>query len=290
MFKNIHIPPSYAPIKRGKAFLILKERYRDHLLQQGIEDIEKFLQRHQQTSEYLHGRALHPVVPLRDRERMVVRQYLHGGFFRGVTRDLYLFGARSIRELSLTEKIFSSGIATFQPIGAIHRSTLLFFYKAYFLSLEIPEAKDLIQYLQEIGRPPSREALLHKRRTIRSVGMLLRQFHEAGFFHGDLQLKNILVSEEKPFLIDFDHSYQRGILTAPEKRKNLLRLNRSVEKWKRLGLPISRTDRLRFFKAYAGEDNEIWKVMGKALRTYALRLLLYRLGWALQRGLNSLVV
>jgi tRNA A-37 threonylcarbamoyl transferase component Bud32 len=120
--------------------------------------------------------------------------------------------------------------------------------------------------------------------------VLLRQFHQAGFFHGDLQLKNILVSEEKPFLIDFDHSYQRGILTAPEKRKNLLRLNRSVEKWKRLGLPISRTDRLRFFKAYAGEDNEIWKVMGKALRTYALRLLLYRLGWALQRGLNSLVV
>jgi 3-deoxy-D-manno-octulosonic acid kinase len=217
---------------------------------------------------------------------MVVRQYFHGGFFRGVTRDLYLFGARSIRELSLTEKISSSGIATLQPIGAIHRSTYLFFYKAYFFSLEIPEAKDLIQYLQETGRPPSREALLHKRRTIRSVGLLLRQFHQAGFFHGDLQLKNILVSDEKPFLIDFDHSYHRGILTAPEKRKNLLRLNRSVEKWKRLGLPITRTDRLRFFNAYAEEDEEIWKVMRKALRTYALRLLLYRLGWALQRVLG----
>ncbi len=286
MFKNTHIPPSYAPIKRGKIFLILKEAYRDFLLQQGIEDIEAFLQSHRETSRYLRGRALHPVVPLRDRERMVIRQYFHGGFFRGITRDLYFFGARSIRELNLTEKIFSSGIPTVQPIGAIHRPTLLFFYKAYFLSLEIPEAKNLIQYLQEIGGHSSREKLLHKRRTIRSVGLLLRQFHRAGFFHGDLQLKNILVSPEGLFLIDFDHSYEKGVLTPQEKRKNLLRLNRSTEKWKRLGLPITRTDRLRFFNAYAVEDEEMWKVMRKALRTYALRSLLYRLGWALQRVLN----
>jgi 3-deoxy-D-manno-octulosonic acid kinase len=187
----------------------------------------------------------------------------------------------------LTEKILSRGIPTIQPIGAIHRSVLLLFYKACLLSLEISGAKDLIQYFQEIGPHPSRERLLHKRRTIRSAGLLVHQFHEAGFFHGDLQLKNILVSGEQLFLIDFDRSFQKDALTADEKKKNLLRLNRSVEKWKRLGLPITRTDRFRFFRTYAERDEEMRKTMTKALRTYSLRHLFYRWSWAFQRALNK---
>ena len=287
MFKNIDIPRSYFPIRKDKVFLVLKEEYRDGLLEQRIEDMEAFLQTHRETSKYLLGRTPHPSVSLKDEKRMVVRQYSHGGLLRIFTRDLYLFGARSIRELALTEKIRSRGIPTIQPIGAIHRSVLLLFYKAYLLSLEISGAKDLIQYFQEIGPHPSRERLLLKRRTIRSAGLLIHQFHEAGFFHGDLQLKNILVSGEQLFLIDFDRSFQKDALTADEKKKNLLRLNRSVEKWKRLGLPITRTDCFRFFRTYAERDEEMRKTMTKALRTYSLRHLFYRWSWAFERILNK---
>jgi tRNA A-37 threonylcarbamoyl transferase component Bud32 len=293
MFKKIHLPPSYTFIQRGKVFLVIKEEYKDLLLQQGIEEIEIFLQAHQNTAKYLHGRILHPSIPLRDGERVVFRQYSHGGLLGTLTRSLYLFGARSLQELALTEKILSSGIPTVQPIGAIHRPVFLLIYKAYLLSLEIPDAKDLIQYFREMGRHPSRERLLHKRKTIRSAGRLLRQFHQAGFFHRDLQLKNILVAGEQVFLIDFDHSYQREILTTREMRKNLFRLNRSVEKWRGLGILITRTDRFRFFEAYARKDEEIWKVMRKALRTYSTRYFLYQWRWRLQRllgvqGLRSL--
>jgi len=287
MFKNIDIPRSYFSIKKDKVFLVLKEEYRDDLLRQGIEDIEAFLQAHREASKYLLGRTPHPSIPVKDEKRMVIRLYSHGGLFRIFTRDLYLSGARSIQELALTEKILSRGIPTIQPIGAIHRSVLLLFYKAYLLSLEISGAKDLIQYFQEIGSHPSRERLLHKRRTIRSCGLLVRQFHKAGFFHGDFQLKNILVSGEQLFLIDFDRSYQKDVLTADEKKKNLLRLNRSVEKWKRLGLPVTRTDRFRFFRAYAEKDEEMRKTMKKVLRTYSLRHLFYRWSWAFQRILNK---
>ena len=286
MFKNIDIPRSYFPIRKDKVFLVLKEEYRDGLLEQRIEDMEAFLQTHRETSKYLLGRTPHPSVSLKDEKRMVVRQYSHGGLLRIFTRDLYLFGARSIRELALTEKILSRGIPTIQPIGAIHRSVLLLFYKAYLLSLEISGAKNLIQYFQEIGPYPSRERLFLKRRAIRSAGLLVHQFHEAGFFHGDLQLKNILVSGEQLFLIDFDRSYQKDALTADEKKENLLRLNRSVEKWKRLGLPIARTDRFRFFRTYAERDEEMRKTMTKALRTYSLRHLFYRWSWAFQRVLG----
>ena len=266
-------------IERGKVFLLLKEEYKDLLLKQGIEDLEAFLQKHRQTSNYLTGRMLHPLVSIKDGVRMVIRQYRHGGLFRIFTRDLYLLGSRSFRELALTEEILACGVPTIQPIGAIHRLTLPPFYKAYLLSLEVPQAVDLIQYFQEIGSHPSREDLLIKRGIIRSTGLLLRQFHQAGFFHGDLQLKNILVADNQPLLIDFDRSFRKQTLSKKERIKNLLRLNRSVEKWRRLGLPITRADRLRFFRAYAGEGLEAWDAMKKALRTRSIRLFFHRLCW-----------
>jgi len=69
--------------------------------------------------------------------------------------------------------------------------------------------------------------------------------------------------------------------------KNLLRLNRSAEKWKRLGLPITRTDRWRFFLAYAGDNRKIREEMERAIRTYPLRLLFHRFGWTLRKIVGS---
>jgi hypothetical protein len=68
--------------------------------------------------------------------------------------------------------------------------------------------------------------------------------------------------------------------------RNLLRLNRSVEKWKRHGLRITRTDRWRFFRAYVDDDVEIRGMIQRAFRTYPLRLFLHRVGWAIQRFLG----
>jgi 3-deoxy-D-manno-octulosonic acid kinase len=283
MFENISIPPSFSLIQRGKVFLLLNEKYKDFLLQEGIEDTETFLQRNRQTSKYLSGRTLHPSIPIKIGERLVIRRYSHGGLLRTLTRNLYLFGSRSFRELALTEEIRSCGISTIPSIGAIHRRIFFPFYQAYFLSVEVPRAMDLIQYFNGMEAPPSRENISSKRKTIRSAGLLIREFHQAGFFHGDLQLKNILVAGDLLFLIDFDRSYRKSILSARERMQNLLRLNRSAEKWRCLGLPITRTDRWRFFLAYAGDDKKIRKTMGKTLRSYSLRFLFHRIGWAVEK-------
>jgi 3-deoxy-D-manno-octulosonic acid kinase len=287
MLKNIPLIPSYSLVQRGKVFLLLNESYKDFLLQEGIEDIETFLKKYRKTSKYLTGRTLHPSIPIKAGERVVIRQYSHGGLLRSFTRNLYLFGSRSFRELALTEDILSCRIPTIQPIGAIHRSTVSFFYKAYLLSLEVPRATNLIQYFQRIGPHPSGEILLLKRKAIRSAGFLLRQFHEAGFFHGDLQLKNILVRGDQTLLIDFDHSYRKKVLSNKERMNNLLRLNRSVEKWKRHGVGITWTDRLRFLRAYANDDTKYVKEIQRVFRAYRIRLFLYRLGWAVDRIFNK---
>jgi 3-deoxy-D-manno-octulosonic acid kinase len=283
MFTYNSVPSSFTLIKKGKVSFLIKEEYKDLLLQQGIEDFGIFLDRSRQSSNYLKGRTLHPSIPFRGGERLVLRQYSHGGLLRNFTRSLYLFGSRSFLELALTEEIRSSGIPTIQPIAAIHRFILPPLYQAYLLSVEIPHSKDLIQYLREIGPRCSRENIVQKRKTIRAAGLLLRRFHQSGFYHGDLQLKNILVAGDQLLLIDFDRSYRKKILSLRERMKNLLRLNRSVEKWRLLELPITRTDRWRFFLAYAGEDAAIRKAMKKAIQTYSIRYLFYRCGWAFNR-------
>jgi 3-deoxy-D-manno-octulosonic acid kinase len=289
MFKNIRIPTSFFPIKKGQVVILLKEEYKDFLLKQGIDDLKTFLKKNTQFSYHLKGRTLHPSIPLGDGKRMVLRQYSHGGLLRTITGNLYLFGARSFRELALTEEIRSSGIPTIFPIGAIHHRIFFLFYQAYFLSLEVPNAIDLIQYFQEMRARPTRENLSSKRKTIRSVGLLIRQFHQAGFFHGDLQLKNILIAGDQALLIDFDRSYRRSNLSIQEKIRNLLRLNRSAEKRIQQGLPLTRTDRWRLFLAYAGDDKTIQEAMKKTLQTYSLRFLFYRLGWAIERIVGSSV-
>ena len=287
MFKNIQIPASFSLIEKGKVSLLLKEEYKDLLLAQGIGDLKTFLKKSSQTAHYLKGRTPHPSIPFADGKRMVLRQYSHGGLLRAITRNLYFSGARSFRELALTEEIRSFGVPTIPSIGAIHHCIFFPFYQAYFLSVEVPRAVDLIQYFNEIEAHPSPENISAKRRTIRSVGLLIRQFHQAGFFHGDLQLKNILVAGDHLLLIDFDRSYRKSALPVKERMKNLLRLNRSVEKWRRLGLPITRTDRWRFFLAYAGDDKKIRETMVKTLRTYSLRFLFYRLGWTIEKIVGS---
>jgi serine/threonine protein kinase len=287
MFKKIQIPTFFSLTEKGRVSLLLKEEYQNLLLAQGIDDLKTFLRKTSQTAHYLKGRTLHPSIPFGDGKRMVFRQYSHGGLLRAITGNLYFFGARSFRELALTEEIRSCGIPTIPTIGAIHHRAFFPFYQAYFLSLEVPLAVDLIQYFDQIGSHPFRETISRKRKTIRSLGHLIRQFHQAGFFHGDLQLKNILVAGDQLLLIDFDRSYRKSSLSTRERMKNLLRLNRSAEKWRRLGLPITRTDRWRFFLTYAGNDKRIKETMAKTLRSYSLRFLFYRLGWAVEKILGS---
>ena len=286
MFKGVSTPRSFSLIKKGEVCLLLRDEYRDLLLRQGIEDIEGFLSKNEPVSRHLMGRTLHPCVPIKEGEWVVVRRYSHGGLFRGITRDLYLFGSRSFRETALTEEIRSAGIPTVQPVGAIHHRVFPFFYRACLLSLEIPSGKDLTQYLREVGPHPAGETLSLKRKTIRSAGLLLRQFHRSGFFHADLQLKNFLVSGDTLFLLDFDRSYRKKQLSGVEKMKNLLRLNRSVEKWNRKGLTITRGDRWRFLLAYGGDDENIRETIRRALRHNSIRSLFHRMIWTVERGLK----
>lgn len=279
MFANLPIPPSYCLIRKRNTYLLLKETVKDFFLDAGIENIEGFLKRRSSASSYVRGRTDHLLLPLNGGGRTVVRRYSHGGLLRAFNRSLYLAGSRAFSELALTERIRSCGIPTVEPLAAIHCIVVPPLYRAYLLTREIPRAIDFISYFKGMSARLSVEQLSSKRGVIRSAGRLLRTFHDAGFFHGDLQMKNILLSGEQPLLIDFDRSYRKSTLSTGERIKNLLRLNRSADKWMGQGLRITRTDRWRFFKAYAEEDAEILASLQKALRLYPFWVMIHRMGW-----------
>ena len=242
MVKNIPIPPSFSLVTKGRVYLLLRDGYHDLLVKEGIEDIEAYLSRRKQAARFYRGRTAHPSILLENGEWMIVRHYSHGGFLSFLTRDLYCLDSRSFRELALTEEIRGCGIPTVHPIGAIHQRVPPFFYRAYLLTREFPRARNLVEYLNENQLLPHGETLPRKRRIICEAGLMLRRFHDAGFFHADLQLKNLMVADGRTILIDFDRSYRKQSLSLKERMDNLFRLNRSADKWKREGVPISWTD------------------------------------------------
>jgi tRNA A-37 threonylcarbamoyl transferase component Bud32 len=129
--------------------------------------------------------------------------------------------------------------------------------------------------------------LRRKRATLREVGRVVRVAHDAGLYHGDLQLRNVLVRhDEKPavFLVDLDKAGWRQPLRRRSRAMNLLRLSRSAAKAARSDLCITKTDMVRFLKGYTGVEG------AGAVRPYwrmPLLKTLYRMKWVLSDALYN---
>jgi tRNA A-37 threonylcarbamoyl transferase component Bud32 len=84
--------------------------------------------------------------------------------------------------------------------------------------------------------------------------------HAAGIFHGDLRLGNVLVQKNEGqwrfFFIDNERTKKFYHLPDSLRLKNLVQVNMFRE-------GISRTDRLRFFKAYLKENPSIVRKRNK---------------------------
>ena len=99
-----------------------------------------------------------------------------------------------------------------------------FWYQGAVATQELP-ARNLLEYLQSPqGYPP--------RSILQKCGSLIRDMHDLGVFHPDLQIRNILVSMNATlvYLIDFDKAKRYRRLSDSQRACNLLRLKRSFAK------------------------------------------------------------
>jgi tRNA A-37 threonylcarbamoyl transferase component Bud32 len=251
----------------------VQKGYEEHLRHQGLLN-PSGLWKHPPSSGHLMGRG--EVIMIEGKDGGVaIRKYRHGGLLRRLTGDLFFFGARPFQEVAVTEEARSAGVPTLEILAAIMERRYLGFYRGYLITRYLPSAMDLISYLDQEPRDERRQEIIEK------AGEAVKKMHMAGVYHADLHLKNFLVEKKrsKVYLIDFDKSMVFPRLGPSRRLNNLKRLDRSAEKLKRLGLPLTRRDKGVFCRTYSAGDMEIRPYLETYLERYRLYQLLYRWGW-----------
>ncbi len=174
-----------------------------------------------------------------DLGRWVLRKYYRGGLPGRFIKNTYLFlghsRVRSIREYNLLLTMLELGLPVPKPIAACYEPKQLT-YKATL----ILERLEGVTALSEFQRAEDTQVW-------QNVGVCIREFHDKGVYHADLNCTNILINgrDHSVYLIDFDrgrfHPDQRP--NAPWKKANLDRLKRSVRKNFK-AIPVERREAL----------------------------------------------
>ena len=279
------LPPTYTLIKKGKIIVVLKEEYRETMLEMGIAKPGFFSTLPGEKSDRYYGRgALKTIVLVgKGNERIVIRHYHRGGKIQKLTSDLYWGASRPLRELWIGYQATIKGIPTAEILAVRHNQIFWRFHRGDLVTKEIENGKDLATYLRSLSQPLALEKILQKRKVIEVVGKLIRKMHDGGIFHGDLNLKNIVIQINdsqriKGYILDFDKSFIKPNLSKNLRIRNLLRLNRSVEKFKAAGLPITRTDVLRFLISYYQDSTDFKKLLKDLNYRYKKHVYYHQLG------------
>jgi len=145
--------------------------------------------------------------------RLAEKTYLFTGFDQ----------ARSLAEFRLLERLRLLGLPVPEAVAAIAWKYRFFWYRAAILVKRIPGA---------VTFPDS--ARLNDDELWRQLGQVVRQFHDQGLDHVDLNCDNILVTNDQIYLIDFDRcrlvTGNDKEISSAWKQRNLDRLHRSVQK------------------------------------------------------------
>lgn len=185
----------------------------------------------EQSRSPFRGREQLRLLEFKNGESALIRRYTHGGVVRLVTgRVFFTWPPRPFRELRVMEEARHRGVPTVEAISACVERVCGPFYHGWLATRRLNEAFDLWHALEQgIFRDLGGE------RILRAVAASIRLLHHSGVYHGDLNLKNILVRLEgadvRSYLIDFDKArlYSRS-LSAAMAQRNLDRLRRSILK------------------------------------------------------------
>lgn len=150
----------------------------------------------------------------------ILRTYHRGGLARHVLPDGYLFANRPLAEFLVHRKAYALGLAVPRLLGVCweRRGGVLRGCIAT-QALQGPTLHAAIA-----GDPAGAGTAL------RATGQVVRQLHDAGIWHADLQVRNVIVTPSGPHLIDFDQARATAGLDDMARARNLLRLRRSLQK------------------------------------------------------------
>jgi 3-deoxy-D-manno-octulosonic acid kinase len=151
----------------------------------------------------------------------VLRHYRRGGLIAHISHERFL-GNRMLAEFRVHVALYQRGFPVPEPLGVIWEQRGLFFRGA--IATRSLEAVTLLEYLS--GPEAQREVLV-------LCGRRIRELHDLGVWHADLQVKNIMTDGAQIWLLDFDNARMGKPLSGQARARNLLRLRRSLEKHRR---------------------------------------------------------
>lgn len=258
------VPSEFCLIKRGDTTMLLRKNLSEELLRLGVENPWSWVKPGDPAVRFYSGRteAAAVTLPVNGGLRVVLRRYHHGGLLRFLQKDLYFFSFPPLREMAASQFAQQRGIPVAEILGAVQQRVAKIFYRVDLLLRHLPEGCDLGDYFEKRYAPRKWQ---EKKEIIREVGRLVRRMHDAGLDHADLHLKNIFMSGEPQkrnfYLLDFDKAHIVPNMTPQQRRKNLQRFHRYLEKYfGGIGI-FTRSDRMEFLKSYFGS--------GQAAREFA---------------------
>lgn len=282
--KHTVCPQGFLVIHRGTTTIAIRETYCNDLLQQGIEHPEKLMRGCQNNHTALLGRGVTPVIPIqaRNQEKMVLRKCRRGGLLRFFIPDIYWGERRLFNELRVATDAFKSGIPTAPILAAVTERVAGPFYRAYLISSELPSAADLPAVFAAVAMNAGGEGFSRKRALLAKVAQAIRSMHDRGFFHGDLNLKNILIDthhQDRVYILDWDKSRHKKHLNHTERSRNVLRFCRSMIKLREQGIAVTERDQLFFLRAYWGDNKQLMKRLRKDYMRMKLSVSARKIRW-----------
>lgn len=163
---------------------------------------------------------------------LALRHYKRGGLIAKLSDDQFVFTSlaktRCYQELYILQYLQNNHVNVPTPVAAKVNRTWPF-YRADLITEVIPNAQELHEMLI------TENAEWENPKIWRSIGEQIGKMHLANVFHGDINVKNILIQANnkhpdnpKVYLIDFDKCSLKA--SGTWQQNNLARLHRSLVK------------------------------------------------------------
>ncbi|MCP4035919.1 MAG: hypothetical protein GY733_03200 [bacterium] len=204
------------------------------------------------------GRAGHAVLSLPGtKTRLHVRPLAHGGALARLTGARFASLERPLAELRVTAELARRG-APIPDAGFVLGRRHGLFWQAAVGSVEIEGCLDGAAFLA--GNPDARRL----ENAARAAGRSVRRFHDLGGRHADLQIENLVLTEERKalrvWLVDLDRARIETALPPRRRIRELMRLHRSLRK-RGLQAALATEVQEAFFDAYLDGDAPLRRKM-----------------------------
>ncbi len=243
---RIDLPAGYVRRENSDATIVARADLVDALVAAGAWHPETLRGAAQATYE---GRGQPFGVVVAGIGRVFIRPYLRGGLLSRLNPDRYPGEGRFLAELCALVEAAEAGVPVCSPIGYVAHGAGLGSRRGWLLLHEIPDTRDVLAFLTSDPAPAERRAVLA------TSGRAIRALHDAGFEHPDLHFKNLLLLVDgRVLVLDLDRLERHAELSRAHRLAGLFRFDRYAAKQVAAGASLSRTDRMRVLRAYAGED------------------------------------